>query len=786
MSTLRSALALCCALLLVACGKSASVGNDVGPSPVPKNQYQMANGCYALQSVASNQFLQRQADGGYQLSAAALDMATPFFMKPTGLGDYLLYTEDERFAAANGTAVTTVDAPAEQTVWTIAPQGEDYSVYSAVADKYLGADATLVADAAESQFRFVPASQCAQFPELTTDVDGVTFKGTRSDGSVAGFADVHVHWSSTNFLGGAQHGSPFHRFGVEHAVGDCGGTHGPSGVADVLGAAYGGDVDGHANEGYPEFVDWPGAHALTHEGMYYKWVERAYKAGLRIMVNDLVENRVLCQLVKTVDTANPLGEQGGPGVLCNEMETVHEQIDFMQRLQDYIDAQSGGPDQGWMRIVGSPAEAREVIAEGKLAVVLGVEISHLFNCQVNYNLPVASLPLGPLEGALSGSNNPGEQESELSESFHAYGQDRLGDRLEQTLGTANEKSCTEPGIQAQLDELWDKGVRQLFPVHEFDNAFGGNGIFDGLLLNFGNLLDTGRFWQTYDCPEQDYFYDAGAIMQAVSVAGLCDLAGSPECAQGADLLSPVLDPLGDLLGTLTLPVYGNQKQCNARWMTPMGRFMMDELMKKGIIIEVDHIELEMKSQMLDIADETTPSYPLVSTHGGHGGISTQQAQRMLSSGGIIYPYKPNGEGFSEFYNKLVDVMPNDFPYQMGVGYGADTNGLGAQADPQATAIAYPFTLFEGTDWQGVLGEGIQFEPLTVHMSQVAESGRAFDINSEGQSHYGLVADFVEQIRVTGGNDVLKALYNSAEVYLQMWERTLAASESLRSAKSANQ
>lgn len=778
MFSLRLSAALLPVVLVACSGGSPAVNNgggagDVPRSAVPTNEFEMANGCYALQSVASGKFVLQQENGGYLVDGANAEQATAFFLKPTALGKYLLLSENNSFpAASNG--VNSVAEPQDSADWTITMDSESFVFYSESAAQSLleNDQSALALGDVPSYFRFVPAAGCLEFPELSDNADGVSFKGVRNDGTVAGFADVHVHWSATDFLGGAEHGLPFHRFGVKHAVGDCEETHGPSGFADLVGGLYGQDFDGHATEGYPEFVEWPGPHMLTHEGMYYKWVKRAWKSGLRILVNDLVENRTLCQLVKTTDTLNPLAQQGGPGVLCNEMDTVHKQIDFMHRLEEYIDAQNGGPGKGWMRLVSSPAEARAVIAEGKLAVVQGVEISHIFNCQVNYNLPAVSLPTG-----LLGNENPGEPESEVSEALHAYGQDRIDDRLQETLGLADEKSCTETGIKAQLDELWEKGVRQLFPVHEFDNAFGGNGIFDGLVLNIGNFVDTGRFWQTYDCPEQEYFYDAGAVM-AESAAGLCGLAGSPECAEGADVLAPILEPLADVTGALSLPVYGSKPQCNARWTTPIGHFMLDELMKKGIIIEVDHLELEMKSQLIEKAATVSPAYPLVSTHGGHGGISTQQAQDMLAGGGLIYPYKPNGDGFSSFVNKVRDVMPNDYPYPFAVGFGADTNGLGSQADPQEDAIAYPFTLFSGADWNGVLGDGIESSPLTFEISQVPESGREFNINEEGQSHYGLVADFVEQVRVTGGNEALKALFNSAETYLQMWERTLAASASL--------
>ena len=49
-------------------------------------------------------------------------------------------------------------------------------------------------------------------------------------------------------------------------------------------------------------------------------------------------------------------------------------------FQDYIDAQIGGPGKGFYRIVKNPFEARKVINDGKLAVILGMEVSEPFDC----------------------------------------------------------------------------------------------------------------------------------------------------------------------------------------------------------------------------------------------------------------------------------------------------------------------------------------------------------------------------------------------------------------------
>ncbi|HEX4879126.1 MAG TPA: hypothetical protein VFV39_04705, partial [Limnobacter sp.] len=52
---------------------------------------------------------------------------------------------------------------------------------------------------------------------------------------------------------------------------------------------------------------------------------------------------------------------------------------------------------------------------------------------------------------------------------------------------------------------------------------------------------------------------------------------------------------------------------------------------------------------------------------------------------------------------------------------------------------------------------------------IPESGKFWHIDEVGMAHYGMVADFVEEVRLEGGSEAIDALYNSAEVYVRMWE-----------------
>ncbi|WP_157572474.1 peptidase M19 [Nevskia soli] len=700
------------ALLLAGCGSSTAPAAEAGNNGAPQTRYDMANRCFALQSVAQNTYAVHNSDGSYTASAATVAAGEPFFMKPTALGKYMFYAKDATYLAVSGSGVGSAKVPAEAVDWTVdLDAANHYTVFSASANKSLTVDpashALTLGDAGPAaEFGFAPATGCTDYPEAQLNTTGSTFKGQGVDKPVLGFADVHNHISATTFLGGAHYGAPFNRFGITVGLKNCEAVHGPDGATDVIGnlEGYNTPIRPHDTVGWPTFVDWPAAASLTHEGTYYKWIERAWMAGLRVLVSNTVENQTLCNLESKV--------QGHLLQNCNEMDSAAGQAQFMHDLQDYIDAQEGGPGKGWFRIVESPADARRVINDGKLAVVLGVEISHLFNCSVTY------LPGG---GEVDG--------------------------------------CTKSDIDTQLDRLYNLGIREMFSIHEFDNALGGNGIFNGLVLNVGNFIDTGRFWSTYNCPvevpfsaSKSYNYNDGAVMTTSDPTGLTD---------------PLTAAL--LAGTgVVIPIYPDKPQCNARGLTDLGRYAFSRMMSKKIIMDIDHMELSIKSDLISMAEQQSPQYPLLSAHGGYGGLSQDQARRIINVGGLIYPYHTNPPDWIATLNQSLLPLQNP-KYYFAMGYGADTNGLGAQASACTDCkapVTYPFTLFKGPDW------GSEFAGVApVTFDREVTGQRTFDVNAEGQAHYGLKADWVEQLRIEGGEPALNALYHSAEAYLEMWERT---------------
>ena len=123
----------------------------------------------------------------------------------------------------------------------------------------------------------------------------------------------------------------------------------------------------HETAGYPDFTEWPNARkSSTHQTQYYRWLERAWMGGLRLVVQHATTNSIICDMV--VGNAVQATRYS-----CNDMVAVDRIIDETYAMERYIDAQNGGPGTGFFRVVTTPEQAREVIGAGQMAVILGIE-----------------------------------------------------------------------------------------------------------------------------------------------------------------------------------------------------------------------------------------------------------------------------------------------------------------------------------------------------------------------------------------------------------------------------
>ena len=401
----------------------------VGTARADDSRYALANGCYTLTSHGT---------------PVATDVG-PFTMKATALGSYMLYGAKQDFLARTALGqVGTASAPSDQADWTVDGTTGAFTLTLPASNQQLSNSATgltLVPAGTAGDaglFGFAQASGCAAFPESEVGVDGAPSTSPSPWGEVSGMLDAHMHWMAFEFLGGRAHcGKPWDRFGITVALVDCPDHSIPGSPGNVLEAALGGKPT-HDTVGWPTFGYWPNYYSETHESTYYKWVERAWRSGLRLFVNLYVDNAALCKVYPL--KKNP----------CNEMDTVRLEAQRLRELQDYVDAQNGGPGKGWFRLVTTPFEARQVIASGKLAIVQGIEVSQLFDCNEYNGVP----------------------------------------------------NCNKAKVDTNLDAVYKMGVRDMELVNKFDNAFvgvaGDNGT-QGVIVNQGNKEETGHYWDMQTC-----------------------------------------------------------------------------------------------------------------------------------------------------------------------------------------------------------------------------------------------------------------------------------------------
>jgi hypothetical protein len=170
------------------------------------------------------------------------------------------------------------------------------------------------------------------------------------------------------------------------------------------------------------------------------WLERAWRAGMRMVVAQTADDGPLCRLEPRRRTKT-----------CSETTSVLAQIRTLRGLQSYVDAQSGGPGRGWFRLVYTPAQARRVMRAGKLAVMIGIESSDLFGCSETNGRP----------------------------------------------------GCTRADINRGLARYKRMGVRGMFVAHWVNNAFSGTALeggTKGVFINILNRFQTGSYFETSACP----------------------------------------------------------------------------------------------------------------------------------------------------------------------------------------------------------------------------------------------------------------------------------------------
>lgn len=213
---------------------------------------------------------------------------------------------------------------------------------------------------------------------------------------VRGFADIHTHqMAEYSFAGAWIYGS--HKGPLDKALHQCtggsiwGGDHARTkyGILnEFLGQIPGtwGDTGVHFGKkyGYPFYTGWPRWDTIAHQQMPEDYLKHAHKKGLNLYVMSAVDFKPLCEAMPKNNMKY--------NYKCNEMVGADKQ------LKAAIDFAA---QRNWVQIAHDPSEAREIINSGKLAMILAIEMTDLFDnddwqkrLDYYYSLGVRSIQLG--------------------------------------------------------------------------------------------------------------------------------------------------------------------------------------------------------------------------------------------------------------------------------------------------------------------------------------------------------------------------------------------------------
>lgn len=377
-------------------------------------------------------------------------------------------------------------------------------------------------------------------------------------------------------------------------------------------------------------------------------------------------------------------------------------------------------------IAYSAADLRRIVKAGNLAVILGIEMDNIGNFYT---------PADP-KGA---SYNP---------------------------------SPTDAQIRAEIDRLYNLGVRYIFPVHITNNLFGGAAIYVNS-FNVANKYNTGAAF----VPEDVNSSEGITFVLSNPFAPIRQnvLAGFAMAFTGSVLPGHIMPDNPANYPTYLPPRPGNGHR-NSQGLSARGDMAVRYMMQKGMLIDIDHMSEKSANTVLDMA--TLYNYPVNSGHNGFRGPGANsrglginnenartedQVRKIYNLGGMMgLGHGGHSTTFVNSYRYGL-TLTNNQP----LAIGTDVNGFFPLPAPPMQLPNGPFNP----------QESITYGPS---LTKCTTGGKTWDFNVDGMAHYGLLPDYIESCRKVGMTAAEEnAFFSSAERFAQMWERCEASSKNIR-------
>lgn len=338
-----------------------------------------------------------------------------------------------------------------------------------------------------------------------------------------------------------------------------------------------------------------------------------------------------------------------------------------------------GRHRDFMEIAYNSADLYRIVSAGKLAVIIGVEIDHIGNFGV--------------------------------------GRPTLGHYVYPS-------PPPDADVRAEIDRLYGEGVRYMFPIHLLDNAFGGTAAYISL-LDASNVRESGHPWDLVCATDRTdtEIRDTTSGGFNYSNSGLTLMNRAAQLGKTGFAVNSI--------ATRACPPGVGQK--NRSGLTHSGVVAINEMMRHGILIDIDHMSQRSADSALQLA--AFAGYPMNSGHNAVRGATpkgfTERSLRpdqyaimgrlhgMIGVGSA----RLDAPSWIQLYGQAVQAMGGS---RIAGGFGTDMNGLEFAMPPSAGAM------------QRVQYTG-SFPPDT-------SGTKVFYYWRDGVAHYGILWDFMMDVK----------------------------------------
>lgn len=390
-----------------------------------------------------------------------------------------------------------------------------------------------------------------------------------------------------------------------------------------------------------------------------------------------------------------------------------------------------GRHSDFMEVALNSADVYRIVSAKRLAVVIGIEVDHIGNL-TGVVVPMVGVVQPP----------------------------------------------SEADLKAEIHRLYAEGVRYIFPIHVLDNALGGaaayQSIFDAsnmreegrpYALVCANLADT-RDSDLKDGAHGGFTYDNNALsfLNVVAQLGKTGFAVTsiqyPQCPSGVG-------------------------QKNSLGLTPSGTAVITEMMKLGMLIDIDHMSQAAADATLTLA--TRFSYPVNSGHSGvRGALQNQKNHNERSVRPDQYMTIGRLHGMAGVGSSGLDAQQwvtlyNQVTSDMGAGgvgaFGSDTDGFALGMPPRRKTCRPQFIVM-GTCMAPEPASSVQYPiqlaalvPQGSGILPVSTDGtKTWDYNVVGVAHFGMFPDFLMDVKsLPGGDATVKNIMTGADYFYRTWK-----------------